>query len=200
MKALKEFNINFGNLKIGVHEYDFDINDVFFKEFEYSLIQFAEVKAKVKLDKKKETMLSLTISLEGQINVECDRCLDEFPLPFKNEHHIYVKLSDKDLTDGVEDEELIILSQDANELDLATILYELITIEIPIKKVCADVGKECNPEMLARISNYDPETKEIKDELPKSEEDSTEDGTNPKIEEEPLDPRFAALKQIHKKN
>ena len=58
LKPLKQFSIPFTGLKIGKHQFEFEIDKSFFDAFEYSLVKEGHLKAAVELDKQ-ETMLIL---------------------------------------------------------------------------------------------------------------------------------------------
>ena len=66
LKPLKQFSIPFTGLKIGKHQFDFEIDNAFFDAFEYSRVKKGSLKVDVELDKQ-ETMLILQIHIAGTI-------------------------------------------------------------------------------------------------------------------------------------
>ena len=162
MKALREYIINFGNLKVGSHEYDFDVDDKFFEAFEYSLVKSGNVKVKIVLEKQRETFFTLNFILEGHIDLECDRCLDIFPYPVESKHRILVKLDGKETESN---DELIFLAPDIYEINVSSIIYEFINLSLPLRHVCESVDKDCNPVMLEKLKQWsrEEETEEVKD-------------------------------------
>ena len=64
LKPLKQFSVPFTGLKIGKHQFDFEIDNSFFDAFEYSLLKKGNLKAEVELDKQ-ETMLILHFHIQG---------------------------------------------------------------------------------------------------------------------------------------
>lgn len=158
MKTDKEYIINFGNLKIGSHHYDFHVEQSFFSEYDYSLVQEADIQVHLELEKEKETLLVLTFSYKGGIAVDCDRCLDTFIYPVNSNNKIIVKLTEKEIESG--DEHLIYLPLDEWKIDLKPLIYEFINLELPLKKVCSQAGKKCNPEMLLTLERDGKENKE----------------------------------------
>ena len=74
MKALKQFSIPFTGLKLGKHQFDFEIDKSFFDAFEHSLVKDGALKATVELDKQ-ETMLILGFHVEGTIKLNCYKSL-----------------------------------------------------------------------------------------------------------------------------
>src|SRR5207244_6811862 len=95
VNRLKEYSINFGNLKIGKHLYDFEVDDSFFEEFEFSLVKHGKADVRLMIDKQKETFLIFTFDIKGGLNLDCDRCLDEFEMPFESQNRLIVKLEGK---------------------------------------------------------------------------------------------------------
>jgi uncharacterized protein len=170
VKALKDYIINFGRLKPDKHEFEFTIDEGFYKHFEYSLVKKGKVDLKLTVEKQKETLLILNFDFKGYIELECDRCLDDFKYPVDSEKKLYLKL-DGDVKE--DDDELILLEPDAYELDISPYIYEFINLELPLHKTCDEVGRACNPEMLQYLGHVN-ETKE----------------------EEDIDPRWADLKKI----
>ncbi len=52
MKQLKEFLIPFIGLKLGKHQFEYQINKTFFDNFEYDEFESSDIKVKLTLDKK----------------------------------------------------------------------------------------------------------------------------------------------------
>lgn len=82
MKNLKEYLIQFVGLKIGKHQFDYQIDNTFFEHFEFDEYNTSNVKVDVLLEKK-TTMLELTIKHKGIVNVPCDLTNEDFDLPIK---------------------------------------------------------------------------------------------------------------------
>ena len=75
MSVLKVFTIPLLGLKIGMHEFDFEVSSDFFAEFEGSPISEANFEVKLYLDKRPDEMLVLVFTFQGTTAAECDRCL-----------------------------------------------------------------------------------------------------------------------------
>ena len=82
MNYLDQFSINIINLSLGVHTFEFDLDERFFENFEEDEISKARVKVLLSLEKQ-ERMLVLYFDIKGSVNVMCDRCLDQFDQPVK---------------------------------------------------------------------------------------------------------------------
>ncbi|MEJ5993425.1 DUF177 domain-containing protein [Pedobacter sp. Du54] len=173
MKALKQFSIPFTGLKLGKHQFEFEIDKSFFNAFEYSLVKDGVLKAMVELDKQ-ETMLILHFEIEGTIQLNCDKCLAEFSQPLEIKERQIVKFAEDNLES--DDLEIIVLSKKESALDVSELIYEFITVAVPYINRCEQVGKACDQEMMATLT--------------KLASGSAEE------EEQPDDPRWAALKKL----
>ncbi len=176
LKPLKQFSIPFTGLKIGKHQFDFEIDNSFFDAFEYSLVKKGDLKVDIELDKQ-ETMLILMIHITGTIKLDCDKCLAEFDAPLDIRERQIVKFSEDELES--DDLEIIMLSKKESSLDIAEILYEFITVSVPYIKICEQNGNgvQCDREMIERLESL----------------------ANPSQQEEKTigdDPRWEALKKL----
>lgn len=176
LKPLNQFSIPFTGLKIGKHQFDFEIDNSFFDAFEYSLVKKGNLKAVVELDKQ-ETMLILHFHIEGNIVLDCDKCLAEFEAPLDIQERQIVKFAEDELES--DDLEIIVLSKKESELDISELIYEFITVSVPYIKICEEDGngKQCDKEMIARLESFAVGSKQ--------EEEQQSD-----------DPRWAALKKL----
>ncbi len=176
LRALKQFSIPFTGLKIGKHEFEFDLDNGFFDAFEYSLIKNGTLKATVALDKQ-ETMLILQIHILGTVKLDCDKCLAEFNAPLEIKERQIVKFADDDTES--DDLEIIVLNKKESSIDISAILYELISVSVPFIKVCEENGdgQQCDQEMIARLEDLS-------------------NGKEKEVEKNDEDPRWAALKKL----
>ncbi len=163
MKGLRDFEIPFVGLKIGVHNFTFDVNGNFFSRFEDAPISNCDVSVRLEFDKK-ETLFVLSFFIDGKVSVECDRCLAPFEKEIFGDYVCYVKLSD-DPSKVSDNDEIIYISRDESHLDVSQLIYEYIILCLPIQKIgCKNPGEEerCNKEVLAFL-NSQSQAKENKD-------------------------------------
>ncbi|OAQ38829.1 hypothetical protein A5893_12350 [Pedobacter psychrophilus] len=175
MKSLKQYSIPYTGLKIGHHEFNYEVGGLFFKEFEYSLVKNGTLKVDVFLEKQ-ETLMVLDFHVWGLIEVNCDKCLSDFPYSIDTKDRLIAKFTESDeLSDT---EEVITLSKKDIEIDVSSFIYEIINLAAPYVNVCEDPGNTdaCDQETLAKL-----------EELSTSEEDSDD-----------KDPRWDILKSIRK--
>ena len=172
LKSLREFSIPFTGLKLGKHQFEFVITDAFFDQFEYSLVKKANLVCKVELERQ-ETMLILDFDITGTIDATCDKCLAQYPQPVDIQEQQVAKFSEEPVG---EDEEVIALSKNDHEIDIAGLVYEYINVAVPFITTCGDEGNTpfCDREMLDKLEKFKANT----------------------TDDEKTDPRWDVLKNI----
>jgi uncharacterized protein len=176
LNSLKLFSIPFTGLKLGKHQFDFDVDNSFFDAFEYSLVKKGLLKVSIEMDKQ-ETMLLLYIHVKGTIELDCDKCLSNFNAPIDIKERQIVKFAEDELES--DDLEIMMLSKKESAVDVSEIIYEIINVSVPYIKVCEEDGEgtQCDKEMIERLEKLSIETQN-------NEEQTIED------------PRWAALKKL----
>ncbi len=153
MKIEKEYTVQFKGLKEGVHEFAFEIDKPFFEAFEYLAVPAGHVDVKVVLEKN-TTFLDFQISLTGEIQVQCDRCLEYFDLRVDFIGHLVVRFSE---TPKDPDDEVMWIHPDESEIELGHYFYECLSLSIPIRKIHPDLPdgtSGCDPDMIKRLNEY----------------------------------------------
>ncbi|WP_421751190.1 YceD family protein [Croceimicrobium sp.] len=174
-KRLKDFEIAFSGLKLGEHQFDFQIDATFFEAFDYQDFEKADLQAKMKL-LKRETQMALHLELEGKVWVPCDLTNEMFWLPLSAEAEVMVKFGD-DFDDSEED--LLILPHGEHRFNVAQYFYEMAVLAKPLKVVHPDVeAGKMGQEILERLEALSPE------------EHSNEE------QSEEVDPRWDKLKDL----
>ena len=131
MKVTNEFLIPFIGLKLGKHQFEYQISKTFFDLFDYDEFENANIKVNVTLEKK-NTMLDVALKYSGTIHVPCDVTNEDFDLPVKGNLNLIVRFGEEFNNDN---EELLILPIGEHQLDLSQYVYEMIVLSIPLKKV-----------------------------------------------------------------
>lgn len=174
MKGLKAFAVDILGLKLGEHSFEYTIEDEFFTNFEYSPVSVGSLVADVKVEKT-ERMITFYFKIEGKIELVCDRSMDEFLFPVAVQKEVVFKYGEEEKELG---EDVYQISWDAQQVNLGQYLYEFIALAIPMKIL--------HPRFL--------EEETFEDELIyTAEADHKEEE-----EQETLDPRWEALKQLKK--
>ncbi len=131
MKVSNEYLIPFIGLKLGKHQFDYQIDKTFFDRFEYDDFEACTVNATVVLEKK-STMLELHFRHKGTVHVPCDVTGEYFDLPIKGKIDLVVQFGD---AFNNENEELLILPHGEHQIDVSQYIYEMIVLSVPLKRV-----------------------------------------------------------------
>lgn len=195
MKSKREYIIPFIGLKLGFHEYEFDVHDTFFEEREYSIVHKGNVNVKLVLEKK-ETMMIAEFAIEGSVFTDCDRCNDPMEVPVKGNYRVIFKFG----LEPEDDETLIVLHPDSYEIDLRDSVYELTTVSLPSRMV--HPKGECNEEMIELLSKYSLQKEDSEEDDDWDEDDDFDDDDDWEDEEDdddedPIDPRWSGLKNLN---
>ena len=175
MKPLKEFNIQFIGLKLGEHHFEYDIDNTFFKEFEFEEFNDANLKIKVLLNKK-DTLLELHFEVSGTINVNCDITNEPYNQKINNEFDLVVKFGDEY---NDENEDILIIPHGEYEINVAQYIYEFIVLSVPTKLVHPGIADgTLDSDILKKLEELSPK-------------DLNENNDN-----EEIDPRWNTLKKL----
>ncbi len=174
MRKLKDYTIPFVGLKLGKHQFEYEIDNEFFEHFEYDEFNGANVKVDLTLEKK-TTMLELTFKASGTVNVYCDLTNEPYDQPISSTLLLVVKFGESFNDDN---EDLLILPHGEYEIDVAQYIYELIVLAVPSKRIHPGVEDgSLQSDVLEKLAELSPKEKEIK-------------------EEEDIDPRWNKLKNL----
>ena len=166
------FEIPFVGLKLGTHEFEFDVNDSFFASLPYSLIEKGSVKVWLDLEKK-ETMMIANFECFGHVEQIRSRCNESALVEIDSDLAVIYKFGHEE--EETNDDNLLIVSYDAYELDVSQQVYEMISLALPTRPMHED--GECDEEMVKLIEKY-----QVKEE---------------KKDEDDIDPRWSVLKGLN---
>src|SRR5260221_5157344 len=166
----RDFSVNILGLGKGVHQFEFQLEDDFFKKYGQEVVTKGKFTARVALDKE-ETFIEADFKIEGNALLICDRSLDEFEFPVSLSRKIVFKYGEepKEVSD-----EIIVITHDQQKLDVGQLMYEFIALDIPIKKLHPRFQNETEDEAEGKIIYSS----------------STQSG------EELIDPRWEKLKKL----
>ncbi|UFH33807.1 DUF177 domain-containing protein [Chryseobacterium sp. C-71] len=174
MDKLRNYDISFSGLKIGKHEFRFEIDKEFFQLFDTEQ-EFTNPKIDVEVFLNKHTtFLEFEVKVNGTVELVCDITNDSFDHDIENQIGILVKFGEE--YDDSEEDVVTILAND-HAFNVAHLIYENVALSIPMKKVSPNISDED----LAILDKFSP--KEIEEK-----------------EEEEVDPRWEALKKLKDKN
>lgn len=185
VKEIKKYDIGIAKLSNKKHEYEFELHDPFFALFDQSLINGGNLKAEVTLEKS-ELLITIGFRITGDLNLTCDRTLEEFAFPVDIQETLLVRYGTEELELA---DNVIQITHDTNNLNLAQHIFDYLGLAVPMKKL----HPRCLAEDQQREADEDAEVMHIfstkdtgKDGFPGSE--GGEDGED--------DPRWDALRKI----
>ena len=177
MKQLNEFLIPFAGLKLGKHQFEYQINKAFFDSFDYDDFESTAIKVSVVFEKK-NTMLELNIKHNGTVYVPCDLTNEMFDLPIKGKGRLLVQFGEAYNDDN---DELLILPHGEHQINISQFIYEMIVLSIPLRRVHPGVKDgTLNTESLQKLNELRVE--EVQEDKNKAAEN--------------IDPRWDKLKQL----
>ena len=123
--------IKFSGLKEGIHLFNYELGNKFFRNFDYYDFLDAKLFAKLELEKQ-STLLNLKFSFSGEIEVQCDVSMESFNLDLETEHAVVVKFKDDIISS---DDKVIFMPAGSHSIDVSHLIYESIILAVPQKKV-----------------------------------------------------------------
>lgn len=175
---------------LGGKTFEYEIGDDFFAEIE-GLIQRGSIHTTV-VCLSAGSVYKFRIHSIGTVIVPCDRCLADLELRIETADDLNVKLGSEYADDG----DCVIVPESEGYLDLAQFIYEFIALSMPMT-CCHEPGK-CDDAMMHELSRHQSTRSGYED---AEREDSAEIGDAPdeamgENSDEPIDSRWAALKQL----
>jgi uncharacterized metal-binding protein YceD (DUF177 family) len=158
---LRDFIINIIGLSKKTHLFDFKLEDGFFEKYGSEVVSNGYFDVHIILEKK-ETLIDVEFAIAGAAQLVCDRSLEEFDFPVKENRRIMFKYGEE--AQEVSDE-IMIITHDQVNLDLGQFIYEFIALSIPIKKIHPSLRTEDESEfkMIYSTSKDEEETREETD-------------------------------------
>ncbi len=191
MSKFQHYYINLKDLPAETQTVEFVLDDCYFKKIDSPEVKKGNVKAVITVKKKAE-VFELAFTLEGMIQIPCNRCLDDMNQPIQYKDKIQVKFGDR----FSEENDTVVVPLSDGGINVAWFLYEFIVLNIPIKHVHAP--GECNKTMMSKLKKHITRQKSDDDDETESDIDLEEDDTQ--IEETPTDPRWDGLQNIFENN
>ena len=154
MDPFRIYSIPIRGLYDGLHRYEFEIGEDFFRLFEASPIGEGSFHVAMDIDKNKD-LSTVSFSINGWMREVCDRCLVDIRLPVVSSCSAILKKGEGDDIDP----DLIYIPEEAHEWNIAHLIYDYICLSIPFRKTidCKKLSPSpCDQEILKKIQNYGP--------------------------------------------
>ena len=127
MGTHNEYLIPFKGLENGIHYYRFQVSTDFFSKFENSRIQKGNYTVDLIFDKRDQMMI-LDLSFDGNYSGACDRCLVMIDIPHEGQDQIIIKLQGD--SNAIESDEVVIIDDDSHEIDVSGFIHEMIHLHL----------------------------------------------------------------------
>ncbi len=171
MSNLEAFKIDLKKVESGLTEFKFHLDREYFEAIDAPEVREGDVSVALEIQRSAD-VFRLTFHSAGTINVPCDLCLDDMPLPIDTEQQLIVKFGEEDAEEG----DVLIVDENEGMLDTSWLIYEQIALSIPMKHV-HEPGK-CNVAMTKKL------------------EELSVSRSSDEVEEMSDDPRWNALKSL----
>ncbi|WP_073178561.1 YceD family protein [Flagellimonas flava] len=161
MMELKEFFIPFSGLKLGKHEFGYNIDNTFFESFDYQEFNGVSIALTAILDKM-NNMMELNMEAQGSVNVDCDVTGEPFDLPITSNLHLVIKFGEEY---NDENDEILIIPHGEYRINIAQYVYEMLVLAVPPKRTHPGVlDGTLKSEVLDKLEELQPrEIKEASD-------------------------------------
>lgn len=166
MASVNEMSISLRLLEENVTVFSYQLDDAFYQGIDQQEIKGGKVSATVTI-KKVVDAYDVTLQQQGEIQIVCQRCLENMALPIDIVDHLVVKYG----TDTTEETDELVVLRDNETFQIGWFLFEFAALTIPICPVHPE--GECDPEMMAKLNEYAPNA-----------------------EKESIDPRWEQLKSL----
>lgn len=163
MSHRREYEIAFVGLKLGLHVFEYEIDDKFFAP--YGEQDFTNCHAQVKLSlDKKNGFMQLHFDINGNTDVICDKCGNSLTKQLWDEFDIIVKMVEEPelMNEQETDPDIYYISRNESHLNIANWIYEFINLSLPFQKRCSEEeqgGLQCNIEALNKLKEMEEEAK-----------------------------------------
>ena len=172
MFDLETLNIGLTGMQEDFKEASYILDDSYFESLDDADIRHGNVNAVLSIRKAATGEFTVSMTIDGSVTVQCDRCLDDMEQPVSGSCTYIVKLGQ----DPSEEDDVIVVDENEGILQTAWLIYETIALAVPIKHVHAP-GK-CNDAMTKKLEELS----------------ATRSGDE--AAEETIDPRWEALKSL----
>lgn len=128
---LKEFDIPFVGMKVGVHHFEFDLTEDFFSHYPEQEFRKPRLKSFVNFEKK-ANMLLIDFKVTGLVEVDCDISTETFDLEISGDWHLIVKFGSENIP---EEDGVMTLKHEEHTINISQFIYETAVLSVPLKKI-----------------------------------------------------------------
>lgn len=160
MEKLDSFTIDLMDRNVCAVTLCYNLKDDFFQRMEGDILG-GTVECRVTVSGG-PALFRLGIACEGEVKIPCDRCLAEMTSEVSSYDELSVKLGDTYSDEG----DVVTVPEEEGVLDIEHILYEYISLSLPIKHVhepgmCDDAMMEVLSQHQAARSSFEEDDESI---------------------------------------
>ncbi|BDC98581.1 DUF177 domain-containing protein [Persicobacter psychrovividus] len=195
MKTLKQFDIDIFQLGLGEHEFSLSFDDTLFEQFEFSLVEKGNGVADIRLTKGSRH-ISMDFAIDATVELICDRSVEPYEEEITVEDSVFFKYGDEE---EPYDGEFAVITKDTLRINVMEFVYEFLTLGLPMKRLHPRYREEEEEEDL--LAELLPDRREDGKLVYQSDVDEESEETTDEAEDDdqPVDPRWEALKKLKKK-
>ena len=156
MAIMDLLNINLSKIPADGMKLGMTLDGDFFTALDQETIKGGSVKVNLNIREHSGELYTLKFVIQGEVIVECDRCLDDLALDVEAEETIKVKYEDE--SDSFADD-IKFISKNTTTYDASWDVYEIVELALPFQRTHAI--EDCNEDMLNHICYDDTEEDEI---------------------------------------
>ncbi|MBQ8486932.1 MAG: DUF177 domain-containing protein [Prevotella sp.] len=171
MCSLERYKIDLKALTDEVTTLEWDLDKHYFDALEQTEVEGGALHVSLSI-RKASGFFELLFHTVGTVDVTCDRCLELMQQPIETDNHLIARFGSV----NSEDDDTVTVDENEGILDLSWFIYEFIALAIPIQHV-HETGK-CNPAMTQAL------------------EELSADRSGDVESNQPVDPRWEALKKL----
>lgn len=148
---LKEFDIELSKLRNGTNRYEYSLDLPFFESFENNSIRASRLQVVAELDKG-ETLINVNFTVQGDLTLDCEKCLSIYPQQVNTAGLLMVKITDE-APDDTDDDDIIYLSRQDHVFNIRQHLYDYVMLALPLARNCGNPGNtpECDKDTLKKL-------------------------------------------------
>ena len=131
--------------------FEYDIDNDYFTAVEAEDVKGGALHAFLEV-RKIHGIFELSLEVEGNVIVSCDRCLGDMCLAVSNTEKMLARLGDT----YSEDDDMVTIPEDDGTLNVFWFIYETIALAIPTRHVHEE--GQCDPGMMSKLEELSVET------------------------------------------
>lgn len=162
MRYHREFEIGWFGMALGLHTFEYEINDRIISEMGYEKDDsYDALNAIVRLKfDKKSSFFVLNFDIDGTVTLPCDRCGTTFDLKLWDEFQLIIKLTGEQQNDTHSEDsdegDIVFIPRSETVINVFEWVYEFVMLSIPIQHVHPNDAKgnsNCDPKALALLNS-----------------------------------------------